>query len=87
MRPSMLGNKPDGHGPASVKDTRPVCSADGCSRREPCGFACRDNGNFDVKEVKKLTFEEWYEKTRPYSMNLHQVQEARLIWKAAQENK
>ena len=27
-------------------DRRPICSADGCSRREPCGFACRDNGNF-----------------------------------------
>ena len=34
----------------------------------------------------KLTFEEWYMKERPYSLNLHQVEEARLIWKAAQEN-
>lgn len=25
----------------------PVCSADGCSRREPCGPGCRDRGNFD----------------------------------------
>ncbi len=28
------------------EDNRPICSADGCSRREPCGFACRDVGNF-----------------------------------------
>jgi hypothetical protein len=32
---------------AKVIDTRLICSADGCHRREPCGFACRDNGNFD----------------------------------------
>jgi hypothetical protein len=32
----------------SLKNEGPICSADGCSRREPCGFACRDEGNFDV---------------------------------------
>lgn len=25
----------------------PICSADGCSERKPCGPYCRDNGNFD----------------------------------------
>lgn len=29
-----------------ARDTRPICSADGCSLREPCGPFCRDNGNF-----------------------------------------
>lgn len=31
---------------ALVPDTRPICSADGCSERESCGSYCRDNGNF-----------------------------------------
>lgn len=39
-----------------------------------------------VAAEKKLTFEEWYEKERPYVQNLHRVHEARLIWKAVQEN-
>lgn len=28
-----------------------ICSADGCYRTEPCGFACRDNGNFNKETV------------------------------------
>lgn len=28
-------------------DNRPICSADGCNRREPCGPYCWDNGNFN----------------------------------------
>lgn len=28
------------------EDERPICSADGCSRREPCGPYCKDEGNF-----------------------------------------
>lgn len=35
-------------------DNRPICSADGCSRREPCGPFCRDNGNFDKKSDPDL---------------------------------
>jgi hypothetical protein len=37
----------------SLKNEGPICSADGCSRREPCGFACRDEGNFDVPAWKQ----------------------------------
>jgi hypothetical protein len=35
----------------SLKTEGPICSADGCSRREPCGFTCRDEGNFDHLEA------------------------------------
>lgn len=34
-------------------DTRPICSADGCSLREPCGPFCRDRGNFDQHSRRK----------------------------------
>lgn len=39
----------------------PICSADGCNRTEPCGFACRDNGNFDKKPspVKPAAHNYW----------------------------
>lgn len=32
--------------PAKFVSAQPVCSADGCYKREPCGPNCRDNGNF-----------------------------------------
>lgn len=32
---------------AAPTSRQPICSADGCNRTEPCGFACRDNGNLD----------------------------------------
>jgi hypothetical protein len=36
---------------AQVKqsDQRPICSQDGCYRREPCGLYCQDNGNLTEK--------------------------------------
>jgi hypothetical protein len=30
-----------------------------------------------------MTFEEWLEKERPWSQNLHQIEQYKLVWNAA----
>lgn len=40
-----------------------------------------------TETAPKLTFEEWYEKAAPWrDVHLPQIQVAKLIWNAAQEN-
>ena len=56
-----------------------ICSADGCSRREPCGPYCRDNGNFDIEITPTLQLCKLVDK-----LNAVEAREARFR-KALQE--
>ncbi len=80
MRPSMLGKKPAGHGPASVVCPTAQCECDVVQQRGYCFN--------DVKQPKKLTFNQWWAKNKdalqlggPAPKTI-----AYIIWLEAQKN-